>query len=61
MNLQKCLDGEAFCEVRVDQVSTSRVTKKVPNRKKLLKSEFHGDTLGVPKINAPHIEGETKS
>ena len=32
--LAKCLDSDAACEVRVDQVATSRITKKEPARKK---------------------------
>lgn len=32
--INKCLDTEAFCELRVDQVSTSRVARKVSAKKR---------------------------
>lgn len=34
--ISKCLDTEAFCEIRVDQVSTSRVVKKVSPKKRTM-------------------------
>ena len=36
--ISKCLDTEAACEVRVDQVTTSRVIKKEDNHKRPQKS-----------------------
>jgi hypothetical protein len=39
--VNKCLDSEAVCEIRVDQVSTSRVAKKTsPKKRNILKSEY---------------------
>ena len=34
--ISKCLDTEAFCEIRVDQVSTSRVAKKLSPKKRTM-------------------------
>ncbi len=41
--LIKCLDNDAVCELRVDQVSTSRVVPKSKVRSKPLGSEYHPD------------------
>jgi hypothetical protein len=60
----KCLDSDAVCEIRVDQVATSRVSRKVsPKKRNILKSEYNPDMNLVswnPK-NKISNEGETKS
>lgn len=63
--IAKCLDSEAVCEVRVDQVATSRITKKESGRKKHPQKTEFGQDLNLRagwsgtknKLN----EGETKS
>ena len=43
VSVSKCLDAEATCELRVDQVSTSRVFKKSAQKRAPLRSEYHPD------------------
>ena len=70
--IKKCLDSEATCEVRIDQVSSSQVARKrtspSPIGKGRLKSEFGevGMKWNRSKLNVgPSFgggkEGETKS
>lgn len=56
IHLSKCLDSEACCELRVDQVSSEKIMKKVPIEKVMAAKnrEFHQDfspkkLLEVPK------------
>jgi hypothetical protein len=62
--ITKCLDSEAVCEIRVDQVATSRVARKSsPKKRNILKSEYNPDMNLItwnPK-NKISNEGETKS
>ena len=45
--ISKCLDTDAVCDIRVDQVSTSRIVKKETPRKKVAqKTEFNLDVPG---------------
>jgi len=41
--MSKCLDNDAGCEMRVDQVSTSRVVVKQKPKHKAMGSEYHPD------------------
>jgi hypothetical protein len=41
--VSKCLDAEAICELRVDQVSTSRIVRKGSPKRAPLRSEYHPD------------------
>lgn len=60
--ISKCLDAEASCEVRVDQVATSRIVRKgSPKRKPPLRSEYNPDVLYSSLKPKFHQEGETKS
>lgn len=65
MPISKCLDSEAVCEIRVDNVATSRVARKPsPKKRTLLKSEYQPDmNLGGwnNQKNKISNEGETKS
>lgn len=62
--ISKCLDTEAFGEVRIDQVATSRVARRdSPKKRALLKSEYQPEinVLWSNSKNKMTNEGETKS
>lgn len=47
VQIEKCLDSEASCEVRVEQVATSRITKKEPARRKYQQKTEFGQDLNI--------------
>lgn len=63
VQVNKCLDAEAVCELRVDQVATSRVVRKGSPKRAPLRSEYQPD-LNVNLYASQkqrQQEGETKS
>lgn len=63
VQVSKCLDGEAVCELRVDQVATSRVMRKGSPKRAPLRSEYQAD-LNINLYSSQkqrQQEGETKS